>query len=212
MVFPLGAGALLGSAGAANLISGGSAILGALGARSANDDASDLAANQFTWSLKADSEKYRRAVSDLRLAGLNPILAVGGGVHGGSPGGGSTPNFKNEFEGVSSALALRAQDAQIDNIRADSKLKDAQSIASASDALLKTNSAKVAQVNSDLLSRNLPSANSKAWFDKTLIGRSTNAVGNFFRNLSPFTNSALSASRGMSLSFPTNGPSISPHD
>jgi len=194
MVFPLGAGALLGSAGAANLISGGSAILGALGARSANDDASDLAANQFTWSLKADSEKYRRAVSDLRLAGLNPILAVGGGVHGGSPSGGSTPNFKNEFEGVSNALQLRAQEAQIDNIRADSKLKDSQSIAQSADALYKTNSAASAASTTKLLDSRIPGARVQAAWDSSRSGAFFRAINEMVKSISPLGSSAKSLS------------------
>lgn len=106
-----------------DLVSGGSAVLNYIGARQANDAAHDLSADQFAWSLQADNTKYQRAVHDLRKAGLNPVLAAGGGIHGGTPSGGSTPSMHNPAEGLNSALALRTQQAQIENIKADTGLK-----------------------------------------------------------------------------------------
>lgn len=106
-----------------DLVSGGSAVLGYIGARQANDAAHDLSADQFAWSLNADKWKYQRAADDLQKAGFNRMLAVQGGVHGGTPSGGSTPSMHNPAEGLNSALALRTQQAQIENIKADTSLK-----------------------------------------------------------------------------------------
>lgn len=107
----------------ADLISGGSAVLGAIGANRANDAAHDLSADQFAWSLNADKWKYQRAADDLQKAGFNRMLAVSGGIHGGTPSGGSTPSMHNPAEGLNSALSLRTQQAQIENIKADTGLK-----------------------------------------------------------------------------------------
>ena len=90
-----GADTFLGALGP-SIISGG---LSAFGAASANSSSRKQAANQFAWQLDADRHKYRRAVYDLKKAGLNPILAAKGGISGGgniSPG--ALPTFKNPYE------------------------------------------------------------------------------------------------------------------
>lgn len=121
-----------------SLVSGG---LGFLGGTMANDAAHDMAADQFAWSLQADNTKYRRAVEDLRKAGLNPLLAVGGGIHGGTPSGGSTPGMHNPFEGISSALALKKQKAEIENIQENTQRTKAEAAVTRMEGIIRSNSA-----------------------------------------------------------------------
>ena len=73
---------------------------------------------------------YQRSVEDLRKAGINPILAFqqgGASTPGGASSGGSTATMTNEFAGaISSALQARTVSAQIEQVKATTKLLEAE--------------------------------------------------------------------------------------
>lgn len=111
--------------------------LNQLGSNIAFNKSGDKAAEMFQWQLEADGKKYRRAVKDLKAAGLNPMLAVGGGIHGGSPSAGSAPQASAVQADIPSnthsAIAAKKMNQEIKNLKAieqqiyaDSRLKNKQ--------------------------------------------------------------------------------------
>lgn len=78
------------------------------------------AAKQRQWALDASSTAYRRAMTDLKLAGLNPILAAQNpastpsGAVGGSTGAGAAMP-----QAVNSAVNLQAQKTQIEKTKVE---------------------------------------------------------------------------------------------
>lgn len=177
----------MGIFGGADLISGGSAVLGYIGARQANDAAHDMAADQFAWSLDADSKKYRRAVQDLRAAGLNPLLAVGGGVHGGTPSGGSTPSFQNPFAGVAGAMSLKRLDAEIDLLRAQEKREKSQSDLNDNQGAKVIQDRKATMIDNIYRELGLPGAAVNSAWSSSKIGQASAAIGKFIKDISPLT-------------------------
>lgn len=119
MAISAGTGAVL-AAG----ISGG---LNFVGASSANEANEDIARANRIFQRKMSNTSYRRAVRDLRAAGLNPILAY-------SQGGASTPGgfgytAINELAGadqaVNTALAARRQKTELELMRSQERKEGA---------------------------------------------------------------------------------------
>jgi hypothetical protein len=119
------------SSGASTASSGipwGAAIAGGLsflGQSSANEANQTIAERNNAFSAQMSGTAYQRAVQDMEAAGLNPMLAY-------SNGGASTPSpsqvqMQNALgAGVNSAQAGWTQNAQLDNIKAQTGLVDDQ--------------------------------------------------------------------------------------
>lgn len=97
------------------------------GARDINSANIALSQRQMDFQERMSSTSYQRAVKDLEAAGLNPMLAL---MHGGaSTPAGSAAKLENPMAHMSGAagrvVSSAAGVAQVENIVADTNLKDA---------------------------------------------------------------------------------------
>lgn len=160
-----------------------------------NDSNEKVAERQMSYQTDMSNTAYQRAMTDMKAAGLNPMLAYSQG--GASSPSGSTYHAENIISpAVNSALSWRQADAELNNLKAqnknisqDTELKKALQKSAEKEADLKANSARVAKNNADLLEKQMPGADVEKNIDTGKYG----VMLRYVNRILPAFNSALSA-------------------
>lgn len=183
-------------------------------ARETNASNAQQVANMMNWQERMSNSAYQRQMEDLRRAGINPMLAASlGGA--GTPPGASIPQMvgapmqtgapmQNEMSGISSSvnsafdnmktryeiknMVETAKNLRETNkkIASDTALNRALRLSAEKDALLKSNSAKVAALNADAIRMTLPGRKTEAAIDESAWGKWTRLL----QRANPLTHSA----------------------
>lgn len=150
-----------------------SSTMSFIGGERANKATAKEAQKQRDWQEYMSNTAHQREVTDLRAAGLNPILSAGGGAS--TPSGAMATMQDTITPAISTAMASRRLRAEIENmtetnnkIKSDTALNNALIKSANADAVLKSNSAKVADANSKIANANVQAALNEEAFQQRL--------------------------------------------
>lgn len=108
----------------------GASVLGFLGQEETNAANAQQASQQMDFQREMSSTAYQRAVTDMKAAGLNPMLAYSQG--GATTPGGAMATMQNSTASAAANASQVLQQRQIvastDNVRADTALKNSQAL------------------------------------------------------------------------------------
>lgn len=158
--------------GAAIIGGGASLIGGMMGQNSqnrANETTAASAREQMAFQRDMSDTSYQRAVKDMKLAGINPMMAYSmGGAS--SPSGASAQAQGYDYSSAANGMASSAKDyvnqkRERSLMESQTSLQTAQAAAYGSQQKLNTASAKKAETDTKLLEAELPAIQSRSRLD-----------------------------------------------
>ncbi len=180
---------------AASVIGGG---LGLLGGKRQNKAAAAASQKQMDFQERMSNTSYQRVMEDMAKAGLNPMLAYkqgGAGTPGGStysPVNVGTAAAQGAQAGASSASQVKRTAAEIQNLNADTSLKQTQQ----NNVSTQTQNLDVQRMNLfeqyEVYKADAASARATQDFYNSPIGQWMRKLDLMGRSINPFANSARS--------------------
>ncbi len=147
------------------------------GQRQANVQNVSLAREQMAFQERMSSTAYQRSMSDMREAGLNPMLAFQQG--GASSPGGAMARVDSVVEpAVSTALSSRRMHSELKNMAAQRVLMDNQAQLAANASVREASTAQVnykqqtlQELQAEILRLQLPALQNSARVEQSNVGR-----------------------------------------
>lgn len=175
---------------AASLISGGASLLGGIfsghSARRQNRQSREEAERNRQFQERMSSTAHQREVSDLRAAGLNPILSATGGSGASSPSGNVAPISDTGASAVHTAMSLARLAADIKNIDATTERTNAQTVNELNKAVITGTTANAA----GLVNTGLNTVGSLGQWLGENTAKTQLAVKNLLNSITPPTSGA----------------------
>jgi len=171
-------------------------LLGNKGQADANASNERIARENRAFQERMSSTAYQRAATDLQAAGLNRILALGSPAS--SPGGSTAvmqnakaPLAQGISSATSSAINLKSQLAQIENIQSDSALKKATALKTAQEVQNLTTARELTIAQRDITRLQIPGVRSEAELWDWLQGAGAGEISKVFGKAAPIVTKFL---------------------
>lgn len=176
------------------LIAGGLSLIGGLAANSANKK---RAAEQMAFQERMSSTSYQRAVTDMKMSGINPMLAYQQGGAS-SPGGAQAQMQDVVGPAVSSAMHAKRMGEELATMRSQRNLLDNQANVALTQAGLNQMHTNMGAEQMDgiriqnmLHGAELPRAQWQALMDRSKAGRFGMAADRVYETISPWAQALI---------------------
>jgi len=157
----------------------GVAVAQGLGSWRQNYENRKLAREQMAFQERMSNTSYQRAVNDMRLSGINPMLAYMQG--GASSPGGATANMENVLgTAASSASHVYRMSEELKGMRSQRQLMDAQRRREDAAADLAFDQGVGVRLENKLMGYQMPRASADAAAADSRLGRAMSYVRQLF--------------------------------